>query len=41
MKRETFSMPPSTPLYTMKAVTAMNSRANTTGDTGEVMKAVK
>ena len=34
-------MPSSTPLYTMKAVTPMNSRANTTGDTGEVMKLLK
>ena len=41
MNFDTFSMPLSTPLYTMNAVTAIDSRPNTTGDTGDVINDVK
>ncbi len=41
MQRETRSIPPSTPLYTINAVTPINKRANRTGDTGEVINEVK
>ena len=38
---DTRSMPSSTPLYTISAVTPMNSSANMTGATGDVMNDIK
>ena len=38
---DTFSIPFSTPLYTIRAVTPIKSRAKITGEVEEVMKDVK